>query len=103
MKNRISQVDGINDSDEENSEKSINAVTVTNKISVKEKNTAKEVIHDLTNNEVWENIIFSGFDVKEKWIISLWRYFIAEMIFLKSSLLQGRSVIWSPCRGLKIT
>ena len=42
MKNRISQVDGINDSDEEKSEKSINAVTVTNKISVKEKNTAKK-------------------------------------------------------------
>ena len=47
-----SQVDGINDSDEENSEESINAMTGMYKISVKEKNTAKEVINDLTNNEV---------------------------------------------------
>ena len=52
MEHRISQVDGINDSDEENSEESINAVTGMYKISVKEKNTAKEVINDLTNNEV---------------------------------------------------
>ena len=27
---------------------------------------AKEVINDMTDNEVWENIIFSGFDVKQE-------------------------------------
>ena len=56
---------GINDSNEENSEESIIAVTVIYKISVKEKNTTKEFINILTDNVVWENILFSGFDVKE--------------------------------------
>ena len=68
--------DGMDDSIEEVAEKahnglleedseSIKSVSVTYKISVKDKKIVQEVEHDL-DRDTWKNIDFSSFDVKEE-------------------------------------
>ena len=60
MKHRISQLDGNFDLVEDDLE-SFNTVSVSYKISVKEKKTVKEVEHDLTFTDTWDNIDLSHF------------------------------------------
>jgi hypothetical protein len=65
MKHRISQLDGNFDLVEDDLE-SFNTVSVIYKISVKEKKSVKEVEHDLTFIDTWDNIELSHFYVKEE-------------------------------------